>query len=79
MKRTTICLLLTLAFSTSAFAKVKITILNQDKAGQGFNDTTAVTPIGGNTGTTLGQQRLNAFQYAADIWGDILDSEVEIV
>jgi hypothetical protein len=79
MRRTAIALFLTLVFSSSAFAKAKITILNQDKAGQGFNDTTPATPVGGNTGTTLGQQRLNAFQYAADAWGNILDSEVEII
>ena len=35
--------------------------------------------MGGNTGTTLGQQRMIALQYAADIWGELLDSEVPIV
>jgi hypothetical protein len=29
-----------------------------DDPGEGFNDPTAASPIGGNTGTTLGQQRL---------------------
>jgi len=29
-----------------------------------WNDTTAATPVGGNTGTTLGQQRKNALNYA---------------
>ena len=27
------------------------------------------TPVGGNPGTTVGQQRLIAFQYAATVWG----------
>ena len=43
-----------------------ITIVNGDPAGVGFNDATVVAPVGGNTGTTLGQQRLNAFQAAAN-------------
>ena len=44
----------------------------------GFNDPTPAAPVGGNPGTTIGQQRLNAFQYAADVWGSILDSPVPI-
>jgi hypothetical protein len=35
--------------------------------------------VGGNPGTTVGQQRLNVFQYAANIWGGILPSTVTIV
>ena len=44
-----------------------ITISNQDGPGEGLNDPTAATPVGGNTGTTVGQQRLNAFNEAAAI------------
>jgi hypothetical protein len=55
-----------------------ITIVNADGAGEGFNDPTPVLPVGGNTGTTLGQQRLIAFQFAADVWGALLPSAVEI-
>lgn len=55
-----------------------ITIINADGAGEGLNNPTVVAPVGGNAGTTLGQQRLNALQYAADIWGGILDSSVTI-
>lgn len=61
--------LVVLSLSSSAFGAATIVIQNGDAAGVGFNDTTAVAPIGGNTGTTLGQQRLNAFQFAANIWG----------
>src|SRR5262245_50033932 len=42
-----------------------IRVLNKDNPGEGFNDPTPVAPVGGNTGTTLGQQRLLAFQHAA--------------
>jgi hypothetical protein len=51
-----------------------IVIVNGDPAGVGFNDPTAVTPVGGNSGTTLGEQRRIAFQAAADKWGAALTS-----
>ena len=55
-----------------------VTIVNQDGPGEGFNDPTSRAPIGGNSGTTLGQQRLIVFQTAANIWGSILPSNVVI-
>ena len=61
-----------------ARASAQITIVNADAAGEGFNDPTPATPVGGNTGTTVGQQRLLAFERAAEIWGDLLDSAIEI-
>lgn len=70
--------LLVFAVPTSASAAATVTVLNFDGAGEGFNDPTPATPVGGNPGTTVGQQRLNAVQFAADIWGATLDSNVEI-
>lgn len=61
-----------------SLSSATITIINNDGAGEGFNDPTAVNPEGGNNGTTLGQQRLNLFNAAAAIWGDFLDSQVNI-
>src|SRR5688572_3526675 len=58
--------------SSTAYGTITIVIENADAAGVGFNDATAVSPVGGNPGTTIGQQRLNAFQRAADIWGATL-------
>jgi hypothetical protein len=55
-----------------------ITIVNNDGAGEGFNDTTPVTPLASNPGTTLGAQRLFVFQTAANQWGALLNSSVEI-
>ena len=55
-----------------------ITIINADGAGEGFNDATPAAPVGGNPGTTRGQQRLFIFQTAAAIWGSILPSNVDI-
>ncbi len=56
----------------------QIVIVNINAPGVGFNDPTVAAPVGGNNGTTLGQQRLNAFQHAANIWGARLDSNVPI-
>jgi hypothetical protein len=54
------------------------TIINMDAPGEGFNDGTPALPVGGNTGTTIGEQRLIAFQYAADLWGARIDSATAI-
>jgi hypothetical protein len=56
-----------------------IVIQNADSGGEGFNDPTPWTPMGGNPATTLGQARLNAFQYAADLWATCIESNVTIV
>ena len=76
-------LLLTLVIGvvscSAAFGSVTITIQNNDLPGVGFNDPTPVAPVGGNPGTTLGQQRLNVFQLAATIWGANLNSGPPIV
>jgi hypothetical protein len=60
-------------------AAAKFTIQVVDDPGVGFNDTTPATPVGGNPGTTVGEQRLKVFQAAGDAWGRILDSTVPIV
>ncbi|MEO8054820.1 MAG: PA domain-containing protein [Acidobacteriota bacterium] len=65
--------------SPQAFGAATIVINNINGAGVGFNDPSPVAPVGGNTGTTLGQQRLIAFQAAADKWGATLTSTVTIV
>ena len=56
-----------------------IRVVNLDGADEGFNDASPVSPVGGNSGTTLGQQRLIAAQYAADIWADLISSKVPIL
>lgn len=61
-----------------AYGGATIVIVNGNTAGVGFNDPTPAAPIGGNTGTTLGEQRLIAFQYAASLWGASVDSAVVI-
>ena len=55
-----------------------VVVVNADGAGEGFNDPTAAAPVGGNTGTTVGAQRLIAFTHAANIWASRLASTVPI-
>jgi hypothetical protein len=54
-------------------------INNVDAPGVGFNDPTPAAPVGGNLGTTVGQQRLIAYQRALELWGKTLRSSVTIV
>ncbi|RQO60418.1 peptidase [Paucibacter sp. KBW04] len=68
-----------LGASFQAQAAATIVINNINLAGVGFNDATPATPVGGNTGTTLGEQRLIAFTHAANIWGATLTSSQPIV
>src|SRR5262245_57487414 len=67
-----------LAMPAPASASAHITIINADGPNEGFNDPTPAAPVGGNPGTTKGQQRLIAFQFAADLWGAALDSNIDI-
>lgn len=62
-----------------ATAAATIIINNINAPGVGFNDPTPAAPIAGNSGTTLGEQRLIAFTYAANIWGATLTSNVPII
>jgi len=66
------------SLSSSAFGAATVVIQNTDAPNVGFNDPTPVAPVGGNTGTTLGQQRLNAVQFAANLWGATLNSTTTI-
>src|SRR5262249_38928425 len=74
-----IALLLGSVTCTTVFGAATITIHNTDGPGEGFNDNTPAAPVGGNPGITVGEQRLNAFQFAANIWGATLNSNVPIV
>ncbi|MFL6256391.1 MAG: PA domain-containing protein [Pyrinomonadaceae bacterium] len=69
---------LAVAAAGDARAAATIVIQNIDSANAGFNDPTPAAPVGGNTGTTVGQQRLNAFQFAANVWGATIKSDTTI-
>lgn len=70
-------LLLCIPFNTTQ-AKTSIRIISQDQPGEGLNDQTPKEPVGGNTGTTLGEQRTIALEYAAHLIGQFLHSDLEI-
>ena len=73
----TFCALATVP--VDAHATATIVIQNANDPGVGFNDPTAAQPVGGNPGTTVGQQRLIAFKYAAFVWGLAIDSNPTIL
>jgi hypothetical protein len=68
------------ALSTASVSAgpAQFVIVNINAPGVGFNDPTPAAPVGGNTGTTLGQQRLIAFEHAAKLWSARLDSNVPV-
>ncbi len=75
----TFALMFVLLANENAFAgPAQVVIVNINAAGVGFNDPTPAAPVGGNTGTTRGEQRLIAFQHAANIWSARLNSDVPI-
>jgi hypothetical protein len=78
MKKNLIVAALLAAASLPVLA-ADIVLNNVDPAGVGFNDPTPATPVGGNAGTTVGQQRLIAYQRALSLWGRTLKSNVRIV
>ena len=74
-RRLILFLLMTALFGRAA---TTITIVNQDGAGEGLNNPTPATPVGGNTGTTVGAQRLIVMQRAAALWAERIVSTVTI-
>jgi hypothetical protein len=66
------------ALTCVASQAATITIVSRDAPGTGFTDPTPVAPVGGNMGTTLGEQRMNVYRYVANIWEANLTSNVEI-
>jgi hypothetical protein len=63
---------------TATSQAAEIVVINFDPPGVGFNDPTPVDPVGNNPGTTLGEQRLIVFDFAAQKWGVELESDVPI-
>ena len=70
-------LLLALALAADLRA-AEFIFTNNDGPGEGLNDPTPASPVGGNPGTTRGAQRLAVLQRAGEIWGSFLVSDVPI-
>jgi len=71
-------LLLWLAICPAALAGAEIRVLSANGSGEGLGDRTPATPVGGNPGTSLGEQRHIAFEYAASLWSATLGNRVPI-
>ncbi|HET9037655.1 MAG TPA: peptidase, partial [Myxococcaceae bacterium] len=70
--------LVALLGSTLALAGAQIRIVDANASGEGLNDRTAADPVGGNPGTSTGEQRMIAAQYAAALWSATLGNRVPI-
>lgn len=71
-------MVVTLVLGAGSASAANVVIVNNDSPGEGLNDPTPVSPVGGNTGTTLGEQRLIVLQAAGQIWADLIVSSVDI-
>jgi hypothetical protein len=61
-----------------ALGQATFQIVNGDTAGTGLNDPTPVLPVGGNSATTLGAQRIAALQYGLSLWASRVNSSLPI-
>jgi hypothetical protein len=68
-----------LGLASSPALAVDLQLRNVDPPGVGFNDPTPATPVGGNTGTTVGEQRLIAYRKALELWGKTLAGDVTVI
>lgn len=68
----------TIGFCATASAANVILINGDAGTTVGLNDITPTAPKGGNPGTTIGEQRRITYQLAMDMWGSVLQSNVEI-
>ena len=70
---------LLLVSNATVYAQVPVFLVNLDDRGTGFDDPTPVEPVGGNIGTTLGEQCTIVLQTALDQWGRLVGNTVPIV
>jgi PA domain len=70
---------LLLASSTPVDAQAPVILVSLDDPGTGSDDPTPVEPVGGNLGTTLGEQRTIVLQTALEQWGRLVGNTVPIV
>ncbi|MDN5937270.1 MAG: hypothetical protein L0H83_01275 [Salinisphaera sp.] len=61
-----------------AWADTQVILINQDGPGEGLNDPTPRSPVPGNAGVTVGQQRRNALLFAANLLASRILSSVPI-
>ncbi|MDZ4349828.1 MAG: PA domain-containing protein [Xanthomonadaceae bacterium] len=65
--------------ASATVSAADIQLINLDVGtGLGLDDPSARRAVGGNPGRTLGEQRRIAYQFAADLWGAVLQSNVPV-
>lgn len=64
--------------ASQAWAQATIVVNFSNTGVVGYNDPTPAQPVGGNSGTTLGDQRRIATQHAANLWASTLTSSATI-
>ena len=69
---------ISVALLAGATSAAEIVPINFDDPGEGYNDSTPAAPVGGNPGTTVGEQRQIVAQFVADLWGGVLVSDVPV-
>ena len=67
-----------LALCSQVVRGAEFVFVNLDGPFEGLNDPTPAFPVGGNTGLTVGSQRLAALERVGQIWGRYLVSSVPI-
>ena len=77
-KRLLLTAALAVALSASQAMAAQVVPVILDDPGEGYYDPTAAAPVGGNPGTSIGQQRRIVAQFAADLWGGVLKSDVPV-
>lgn len=77
-KRHLLTAALALALTASQTMAADVVPVILDGAGEGYYDETPAAPVGGNPGTSIGQQRRIVAQFAADLWGGVLKSDVPV-
>lgn len=79
MRRSALAFALVAALALAASASAaNIVVLSNDAPGTGLFDPTPVAPVGGNPGTTLGEQRAFVYLFSAARWGAAIESDVDI-
>jgi PA domain len=58
--------------ATATVDAARVVIVNGDDPNVGYNDPTPAAAVGGNPGTTVGEQRRIAINYVAQLWGRAL-------
>jgi hypothetical protein len=72
-------LCLALCAMSGAASAATFSFLSLDGEGEGLNDASAFTPVGGNLAMTMGEARMNVLREAGRVWSRQISSNMTIV